>query len=352
MSRMMIACALLFMLVPIALTRADASGVLPSLPPEMTWTGEESAFVLHVNLERLIDSALKSMLAHPLRIDDPEDRVWRKLADELSLELGRDVRSVTLITVGPLNTDFVTVVRMSERADELPMIMAEHVPGYRVTDIEGYEVHSWAEIVEEKRRHIYGHLHTLGENERMWIIAMNWEHLLEAIAHAERLPKHAPDHALPEDLPPLREESALYLVVPPSAFAGQGNGIGLSEDQLRWISMDISATATTCSLRMVGGLTREGEAIEVAQLAQGMLAFSRIALRDKEEMQPIVRLINQASVRTDGSTVTLELTADRDLLNEVFAIIRPHIGAARDGEGRFHIELGAQEQRTKSRNDE
>lgn len=319
-----------------------ASPASTQLPPEIGWTTEKSSFVMHLNVERVANSVLAPMLDNPFRVEEPEDRVWQKLFEKLPMTLGEDVRSITVIGVGPLETDLVAVCRMSERADKLPTIMAEHIPGYRATDIDGYTVHSWSEIVEDKRRHIFAHPRTISATERMWIIASDWEHLLDAIALAERMDEDDALLDLPGDVPPAMEHSALFVHLPKSAFSGMQDAVRRQLDHVDWITIDIAATATDCSVRLTGGMSSERGATELAQIAQGMLALGRMSLREDESMRPIMRLIERTRVVADGSKVLLELHAEAELFTEAFEVARPQIGAAREAGGRFRLELGAE----------
>jgi hypothetical protein len=347
--------AALFSALSLAATMtATASAATEAhLPPELGWTNQESSFVVHLNIERAAKSILKPLLDDPFNVEDPEDRVWQKLVEVMPLTLGEDVRSATLISVGPLDMDFVTVVRMNERADKLPAIMAEHIPGFRITDIDGHEVHSWAEIVEGQRRHIYGHLRTLSDTERLWIIAANWEHLLDTIAHAERLDRHEHDgFDLPDNLPRPTEHTVLYMYVPQSALRGQAGKLGMNMDHVEWIAIDLGATDTRCIFRMAGGMIGEREAKDLAEVVRGMVAFSRIALRDNEDMKPLIRLIDLARIGADGASVVFEIDVEVELLKEIFEVVKPQISAAREASGRFRLDVGGSMEQPMERDDE
>jgi len=315
-------------------------------PPEVDRPLRRSAFVLPADLERMSNSVLEPMLEHVFREEGVEDSVWRTITEELPIDPGRDIRSITVSSSGPLESDYLIICRATERLDRLPSLMAEHVPGYRRIEIDGYPMHSWSEIVEEKRRHIYAYIHPIDDAERMWIIALNWEHVLDAIAWVERGFAQTPGAApggdeRPKNAPAMMDDSALFAFVPRSSFPGKTNAIGRGMEHVEWLLLDLGATREACTLLVTVGMETEQTATEIVQVAQGMLALGRMTLREKKSMESVMRLLNLTRIASDGPIVRLELTADAALLSKVYEVGTPHLAASRDESGGFSFEFGA-----------
>lgn len=284
-------------------------------PLEWRLVPRDAAWVAHVDVERIASSKLMSSLPDGLEMDEDFGELR-----EFGVDPRADVYSLTAYGWGSIEDErVVIVVEGSENLSAALARLAER-EAEKVTRTEA-DGHVYYEVAEGHERHSIGVFDRDG-GVRL-IVAGSREGIDEAASRrsAERAPVvgDGPDDGS------LVFASALDLdeVMPK---VGGHNGHAQLVRATEGMTLDIGELDGRVHGRLVAAISDSQTAQDAAQLMQGVLAMGRMAMRDDEEMRPIVELASNVRIAAVESKLQITIDSPVDLVVEVLKSRAGHHG--------------------------
>lgn len=305
-------------LVPVLAVGALSVAAGPVAPPPIERLPADTGWVVHVDVEALVASHLGRALldsndGQPIMVD--EDTTWHEVQEELDIDPNRDLLSFTMYNAGDVDTDAVIMLEGTSKIDELVDLLPELLPSYRATQINGVDVHTWTEIVDDQRKHWYAHVEVAGDpNRRRCVISENWEQVIDAV---ERMDQPVIDAAAPAIVDPLPGVGSLIYA------AGSGFG-DLDEADDAWLSrmarfarsfvVDIREHDDALNVLTVVRGDSEEEMTNLAQMIQGLVAMANLAMGEDEGLSHLRPILREIRIDSDRDQLRIQLHVPIDVV--------------------------------------
>ncbi len=285
-------------------------------PLKKDWVAADAQWVIHVDVEGLLDSTIGRFLmdnadAFDIDLDELDD-----FKQETGLDPRTDLKSVTLYGTGDEpGEDGVLVAVTNDRVDEAieALLDNEEVP-IRKREIDGRTVY----VIGDRGDRHYVAIAPAGRNRRIVVMSEDRGTLIDALdVIADDAPSVSMGRSsLPSGDP--QDGSLVFVAV------GDIEAFGDDHPASEIIRMSDGFTADIGEIdgELVARATVSAESPEVAenisQVLKGMVALGRLMATQNPDLAPIGDLADSLSVRTRDSRITLKLRYDaRDLMEKI-----------------------------------
>ncbi len=275
--------------------------------PDPEKISADALWLAHVDLEGALDTRLGRLI-----LEGVNAGLHNELA-ELESHLGfnplNEVHRVTAYGLPGDHQPPIVLLEASEAVDRVIETMRAEQTDVIEEVVEGFEIIRWPEGAASIR--------DAGGDRRLVVAAPDSSALITALRTIDGALPSAADVEHPAFASPVREGAFLAIIVP-NADAIR-NMLPPGEDQLpevlrqaRALSLQIGEGDGLAYIDAACGTESEEEAQDVAQLTGGLMALSRMMLREDPEFAQLDPLLRAISIKAEGAQVRflLEMPAE------------------------------------------
>lgn len=312
---------------------AMCAGLALAGPPDPEHIPADSTWVLHVDLEAARHSTLAPLLdlegdvglgdweIPSDEIEQAAEEVRQAQADH-GITLGEDVRAVTLFGEGgDPEQDGVLIIEMGAVADEIVREMRREAgEDIEVVHADGYELLK----VDEGGGPAYGRLHPGSKpDQRFVVLGSSAENVTRALRAMDgRIESVADDPAALFGVGP-RDGSILFLSAADLSSFPDFEATSEVARLANTLTIDIGESGDAVYANAVIATGSAEDAGMVRDVLQGLIALGRLIASEDPELQELDDMSQGLSVRTDGSSIVLDLSVPSQMIEELLGGLDP-----------------------------
>jgi len=295
-------------------------------PLEKARVAADATWLIHVDVERLLDSAVgRFLLEHAEELDIDLDE-FDKIKREVGVDPRTDLKSVTLYGTGDEpGEDAIIVAVTTARVDEaIKRLLANDDLPIRRRKFNGKRVY----VIGEKGRRHYLSIQRAGADRRIVVFSDDKRGFRNALdVLADVAPSISMGRSnIPADDP--QEGSLVFLSV------GDIDAFGDDGPASQIIRMSDGFTADLAEVNgvLTGRASVNAESPETAndisQVLRGLVALGRLMVTHQPELAPLLELADSLNIRTRDSRISISIRYDAgELLEKAEQLMRQHGGA-------------------------
>lgn len=299
------------------LTTAGAGGALAG-PLNKRVVSGDATWVIHVDVE----AAVASTLGRAALEEDEAKQGLRELRSEFGVDLIRDIKGITLWGHEAEGEDAVVVVHTSAVVDDVLAKFREEA-GIEEVEAGGYEILKWSDGDETH----YGHVRkTRQGDDRMVFIARSEDDLVLGLEVADgEEPSAASENAVIKDKP--GEGAIVFVSIPQISTLVPGHAleeIPAIFGKIQGLRLEAGERGDEMFVDAAVIAATSEDAATVQQLAQGALAFCKLAGSSEPEVAEFAKFAEKIRIGAEDRTVTFRIRCGTDEVREVIAKVREH----------------------------
>ena len=279
------------------------------------WVDPEAGWVAHIDVEGLMGSQIGRAVLEMIGDNDGEKldaaSLIRMLQDgvddeDLAIAMIREIRDITVIGTDEDEPDLV-VARTSGVVHALLEAVKDQ-EGLRIIERDGHSIVTWIDEEDEDPEAFAVVLPTADRDTYRVIVSHTIDELIGSIAAAQ-VRRGGPDWINGAD-----GKLAFVHIESPADIAGDDLPAFLQNTGGIEIAFAERDGKMDASLIVETGDADSAQSL--VQMAQGLLAFGRMAASDDPELAHMLDLAKGLGLRADGSAVLANLSVDVELLLE------------------------------------
>lgn len=286
------------LLVAAALAVSPADTAAQSFQPE--WVPASAHWVVHVDIEGLLDTRLVRELGVLDELANDAD--FAEIRTQFGVSPTEDLASITLFGARADDPEaIVALVETTSRIDGAIEKLEAQTPSSSV-EVDGFALKRWQGDGDTLFSYVARNRIT---DERLAIVSDDERDVAAAL------------RVLRGETPSMRTSGALSVAAAPGAgalvylAAGEvATGMAKREADLstmaelvRSMVFEAGEDGDETYLKLILETDSEQSAAQVAQIAQGAIAFGRLAANSEPDMKPLGELLGALSLRADGSSL-------------------------------------------------
>lgn len=279
----------------LALVPADLAG--QSFQRE--WIPASANWVVHIDVEGLVDT----QLARELGLVDElnRDGELREFKQQFGMAPHEDITSVTLFGPRDDPESAVALVATTSNVDEALATLEQQVPHTSVK-VDGFALQKWSGDGETLFSYVAENRDT---DQRLAILSSDERDVAAAL------------RVLRGETPSMRSTGKLSVASPPGSgalvyiaageaatnFAKREADVSHMAEMVESFVMEAGEDGDEMYLKFILQTDSSDSAKQVAQIAQGAIAFGALAANSEPEMAPLADMLTGLSLRADGSSL-------------------------------------------------
>lgn len=293
----------------LALFTLATAAIASPLKPE--WVASDAEWVIHVDLDAAHASSVgKAVLTQIESAIDASEEFEAKMI----LAMAKQVKGVTLYGVEESDEEGVVIVTATKDLDEAIQALPGLTKNYQKVIEDSRTIHSF-EADDDETWFIYQRPDT-DPNRRVLLVAQKLERLMHGISAMEA---GKPGAALAKPLQGAGPRAGAVFFVSASAIPGieeegAASAVFRGATSLRAEAGE-AAGQVFAEARLDTGNVEN--ALNAAQVAQGLMALGRIAASSDPMLKPGIDILQNVKIGSQGQIVTMDFTYDAEQLTEM-----------------------------------
>lgn len=312
------------------LALAGAAHAGPLVPgrvlPDATW-------VVHIDIESMVNSNVgRTILATEIGAE-MRNEIETEFGNELGMNPLNDLRSVTIFGHSEEEDQALFLISGTSVIDQVLERIPQEVPNYNAIREGDRVVHTWDEGDGEGADRMYAYAAPGGgANERVVLLSGSLDELRRGMLRIEGGGAEMSPALSNGRLP----APGSFIFVSADELPGMDDADNDASAMLRYArGLVFDAGEQGDELRAAARITTDGveDATTMLQAVQGMMAVGRMIATSEPEIAPLMKLADGCRATTEGATLVVSLTLDRNVVSSVLTQIAEHEQAQRQEDG-------------------